>query len=88
MKLSAAVEAEIRIEKDYRQMILTSSDRSRYLKIARYLGDSPATSTYMVALHLRKTCSVVRRDLRKMEKLDYVTADSNGSNNIYWALRP
>lgn len=81
-------QVEIRIAKDWQMLSITSGDKARYLKIVRYLAGSHATSTYMVALHLREACGVVRRDLRKMEKRGYVTADSNGSNNIYWSLRP
>lgn len=80
-------DVEIRIEKDWQNMSITSGDRPRYLKIVRYLAGSHATSTYMVARHLREDCNIVRRDLRKMEKRGYVIADSNGSNNIYWSLR-
>lgn len=80
-------EVENQIAKDWQSMSITSSDQARYLKIVRYLAGSHSTSTYMVSLHLREACGVVRRDLRKMEKLGYVVADSNGSNNIYWSLR-
>jgi len=81
-------EVETRIAKDWQTLSITSGDQARYLKIVRYLAGSHATSTYMVSRHLREACSVVRRDLRKMEKRGYVIADSNGSNNIYWSLRP
>lgn len=81
-------EFETRIAKDWQTMSITSGDQARYLKIARYLAGSYATSTYMVARHLREACGIVRRDLRKMEKRGYVIADSNGSNNIYWSLQP
>ncbi|MBJ2206160.1 hypothetical protein JFT33_06125 [Pseudomonas carnis] len=86
--MSVLTENEIRIAKDWQAMTVTTNEQAQYLKIARYLGDSPATTTYMVGLHIREACSVVRRDLRKMEKLGYVVADSNGSNNICWSLKP
>lgn len=86
--MSVLEENEIRIGKDWQTMTVTTTEQAQYLKIARYLGDSPATTTYMVGLHMREACAVVRRDLRKMEKLGYVVADSNGSNNICWSLKP
>lgn len=86
--MTPVLEAEIRIEKDYRSMIVTTADLDRFLKISRYLGNSPATSTWMVHLHMAEDCRSVRKSLRQMEKLGYVTADSNGSNTIYWANRP
>lgn len=86
--MSALVENEIRIAKDWQSMAITTAEQARYLKIARYLGGSAGTSTYIVSRHLREACSVVRRDLRKMEKLGYVAAESNGSNNIHWSLKP
>ena len=86
--MSVLNENEIRIAKDWQAMSITTVEQAQYMKIARYLGDSPATTTYMVGLHMREACSVVRRDLRKMERLGYAVADSNGSNNIYWSLKP
>lgn len=86
--MSALEENEIRIAKDWQMMTVTTNEQAQYLKIARYLGGSAGTSTYMVSRHLREACSIVRRDLRKMERLGYVMADSNGSNNIYWSLKP
>ena len=86
--MSVLEENEIRIAKDWQTMTVTTTEQAQYLKIARYLGDSPATTTYMVGLHMREACPVVRRDLRRMEKLGYVVADSNGSNNICWSLKP
>lgn len=86
--MSALTDNEIRITKDWQTMAVTTAEQAQYLKIARYLGDSPATTTYMVGLHMREDCSIIRRDLRRMEKLGYVVADSNGSNNICWSLKP
>ena len=86
--MSRLMGTEIRIAKDWQTMTITTSEQGRYLKIARYLGEALATSTYMVGLHMRESCAIIRKDLRRMEKLGYVTADSNGSNNICWALRP
>lgn len=86
--MSVLTDNETRIDKDWQAMSITTAEQAQYLKIARYLGGSAGTSTYMVSRHLREACSVVRRDLRKMEKLGYVAADSNGSNNIYWSLKP
>lgn len=78
---------EKRIVEDWRQMSITTPDRLRFNKIVRYLGESHATSTYMVSLHMRESCDVIRRDLKRMEKRGYVVSDSNGSNNIYWSLQ-
>lgn len=86
--MSLLSENEIRISKDWQMAAITSADKFRFLKIARYLGESPATSTYMVSRHLRESCDLVRRDLKRMEKRGYVVADSNGSNNICWRLKP
>lgn len=86
--MSLTLATEKRIVEDWRQLSITSADRVRFNKIVNYLGDVPATSTYMVARHLRESCDVVRRDLKRMEKRGYVVADSNGSNNIYWSLQP
>lgn len=86
--MSLLSENEYRIGKDWQIAAITSADKFQFLKIARYLGESPATSTYMVSLHLRESCDLVRRDLKRMEKLGYVVADSNGSNNIWWRLKP
>lgn len=86
--MSTLTDNEIRITKDWQTMAVTTAEQAQYLKIARYLGDSPATTTYMVGLHMREDCSIIRRDLRRMEKLGYVVADSNGSNNICWSLKP
>ncbi|CRM73239.1 MULTISPECIES: hypothetical protein [Pseudomonas] len=86
--MSLLSENEIRIKKDWQMAAITTVDEARYIKIARYLGELPATTTYMVSLHLRESCDLVRRDLRRMEKHGYVVADSNGSNNICWSLKP
>lgn len=86
--MSVLTDNEIRIAKDWQTMAIDSGEQAQFLKIARYLGEARATSTYMVSLHMRESCSIIRGDLRRMEKLGYVTADSNGSNNICWALRP
>ncbi len=86
--MSVIKEVEIRIAKDWQTLAVTTRQQARYLAIARYLGDSPATTTYMVGLHMREACSIIRGDLRRMEKLGYVLADSNGSNSICWRLKP
>ena len=86
--MSLLANNEVRIAKDWQMMTITTGEQAQYLKIARYLGEAPATTTYMVGLHMRESCAIIRKDLRRMEKLGYVTTDSNGSNNIYWALRP
>lgn len=86
--MSIIKEVETRIARDWQMMNVTTNEQAQYLKIARYLGDSPATTTYMVGLHMREACSIIRGDLRRMEKLGYVLADSNGSNNICWRLKP
>lgn len=86
--MSVLTENEIRIAKDWQTMAIDSGEQAQFLKIARYLGELPATTTYMVSLHMRESCSIIRGDLRRMEKLGYVVADSNGSNNICWSLKP
>lgn len=86
--MSIIKEVETHIAKDWQTMVITTRQRAQYMKIARYLGDSPATTTYMVCLHMREACSIIRGDLRRMERLGYVLADSNGSNNICWRLKP
>ncbi|MBP5120972.1 hypothetical protein [Pseudomonas protegens] len=79
---------EYRIGKDWQMAAITSADKYRFLRIARYLGNLPATTTYMVSLHFQENCDFVRRDLKRMEKNGYVVSDSNGSNNICWRLKP
>lgn len=86
--MSPVLENEVRITKDHRQMAITTSEMSRYMKIIGYLAGSHATSTWMVSRHLGDSCKQARKDLRRMEGRGYVTADSNGSNNIYWSLKP
>lgn len=86
--MSLLIENEIRIAKDWQMMAIDSGEQAQFLKIARYFGESRATTTYMVSLHMRESCSITRGDLRRMEKLGYVVADSNGSNNICWSLKP
>lgn len=86
--MSIIKEVETHIAKDWQTMAITTGQQAQYLAIARYLSDSPATTTYMVGLHMREACSIIRGDLRRMEKLGYVLADSNGSNNICWRLNP
>lgn len=86
--MSVIKEVETRIAKDWQTMAITTRQQAQYLAIVRYLGDCPATTTYMVGLHMREACSIIRGDLRRMEKLEYVLADSNGSNNICWRLKP
>jgi Mn-dependent DtxR family transcriptional regulator len=79
---------EIRIARHWQQMAITTADQARFLTIARYLGEMPATTTYMVSVMLRDNCQTARNDLRRMEKMGYVVADSNGSNSIRWSLKP
>jgi len=86
--MTPILENEVRMCKDWRQMAITTEEHARYLKIARYLEGCHATSTWMVSRHLGDSCKNVRKDLRRMEVLGYVIADSKGSNNIYWSLMP
>lgn len=79
---------EVRLHRDWQALSVTTRNQVRFLKIINYLGESPATTTYMVSLHMRESCSIIRGDLRRMEKLGYVVGDSNGSNNICWSLKP
>lgn len=79
---------EIRILKDWRQMAITSAEHHKYLKIAKYLSGSHKTSTWMVSKTLQEPCRDARKQLRKMERMGYVVAESNGSNSVYWSLKP
>lgn len=81
-------ENEIRILKDYRQMAITTTEHGIYMRIIRYMSEGFSTSTYRIARHLRCECREARKFLRKMEGRGYVIADSNGSNNICWVLKP
>jgi DNA-binding IclR family transcriptional regulator len=86
--MSAMEINEARIWGDYRQMAITTGELDRYRAIARNLASSHATSTYSLAKALDAPCADTRRELRRMERRGYVVADSNGSNNIYWSLKP
>ena len=85
MKLSTFQENEIRIRNDYRTMSITDLEQSIFMVVARYLADHPAC-TYRIALHMKTDCHHIRPKLRRMEKMGYVSAESNGSNNIVWSL--
>lgn len=86
--MTPMLENEIRIEKDYRQMAITSTDRKLYMGIARYLSENSGSSTYMASRCLDIPCGRLRKYLRQMENRGYVIAISNGSNNINWRLMP
>lgn len=83
--LSPLQENEIRIRKDYRTLSITTIEQSIFMVVARYLADHPAC-TYRIALHMKTDCHHIRPKLRRMEKMGYVIAESNGSNNIVWSL--
>lgn len=88
-QLTPILEAEIRIEKLHRQMALTTADSFRFLQIAREVAKSSQVSTWFLSkVFAGEPCKVLRRDLRRMERWGIVTAESNGSNNIYWSLKP
>lgn len=86
--MSALEINEARIWGDYRHMAITTSELDRYREITRHLANSHATSTYSLAKTLGLPCADTRKELRRMERKGYVVADSNGSNNIYWSLKP
>ncbi len=85
MKLSPLQENEIRIRKDHRTMAITGLEQSLFMVVARYLDDR-AACTYRIAKHMKTDCHHIRPKLRRMEKMGYVVAESNGSNNIVWSL--
>ncbi len=86
--MSLIPQVKSRIGADHLQLAITTLEHNKYLKIAGYLGDSPATTTWMVSVMLRNSCQETRNNLRRMEKMGYVIADSNGSNSIRWRLKP
>jgi predicted transcriptional regulator len=79
---------EARLEADYRQLAVTTNERFLYSSAAHILSDSKASSTLYVSRQLGMNCQQTRKHLRRMEKMGYVQADSNGFNNIYWSLKP
>ncbi|MNF85889.1 hypothetical protein D3C84_683060 [compost metagenome] len=88
VQLTPILEAEIRIHKLYRQMSVTTIEQAKYLRIAGQLAKAHASSTWYLSRALGEPCKDLRRDLRKMEGHGLVVAESNGSNNIYWSLKP
>lgn len=86
--MTPLLENEVRIEKDWRQAAITSTDRQLFLGIAKHLSENSGSSTYMMSKALDIPSNRLRKYLRQMEKRGYVTADSNGVNNIYWRLKP
>lgn len=78
---------EQQIRHDYNQLRATTVDYYNFTEIARHLASGKA-STYSISRHFGVPCKDIRKILKRMEKLDYVAADSNGSNNIYWELKP
>ena len=79
---------EARIEKDWRQAAITSTERIIYTCIVKHLSENSGSSTYMMSRAVDIPCARLRKYLRQMEKRGYVTADSNGFNNINWSLKP
>lgn len=87
-QLTPILEAEIRIEKIYRQANITTLERARYLQIARALATGLQWSTWALSKSMEEPCKSLRRDLRRMERDELVLSESNGFNNIYWSLQP
>lgn len=86
--MSDLEDVKVRIKEDWQQLSITSLDYHRFIQIANYLGHWPATTTHMVSVTLRCACAEARKHLRKMERMGYVAADTNGSNSIRWKILP
>lgn len=78
---------EKKIRHDYNQMRVTTVQFRDFTETARHLAKNRRSSTWSISRHLGMPCAHMRKILKQMEKMDYVTSDSNGSNNIYWELK-
>lgn len=78
-------QVEQQIRHDYNQCRVTTMERHDFTEIARHLASGKA-STYSISRHFDMPCKDIRKILKRMEKLDYLNSESNGSNNIVWRL--